>query len=786
MKKKIVATTIAMGMVLSCLAVAPVNERSTKGLITTTSIAHAEDQVSNRLASLLAGVYGNITDYSAFAAVHTKMNSVDTDWQNIITNGIQVPTSTGVTEGQVVNMIKDLAEVFFSDTNQYSEAQFESRINTFRSNYNVAFDLLFGTSLTVEELFNFTNDVIEYILNNESLLISFFIDPDKTFDDVVAEAVAAVKPNYPNLDGALSDALGIGVTQLLSLRTTLNAELDPNNEARDAFIMGAARENAGFYTGSTKVSGSVNMYPGDDLSYQVMIGSTLIDASFAVDWTSSNPSVAAVDGDTLEANNLGSTNVTVKIRGKNIVLDTITVNVIQRPTNDPDPETGTTPDSGDNNSETPPDEDLVPDITYEEIQAPSSVNEEDGEAIVTVNTSALINDINANTDSKNIEINVTNTADVIVAILDYGLITAIANNNEESIITLNTSLGQVILPVTQLREALKDFGTNAQVEFKIEKASAGVASTISSVVSSNGAELLTTPIVTNLVVVDGDDETTVESFSGYVSTTVSLNGTFNANNVAVVEIINEDTQVTKDKGVTIAAVGLVKYVPVPAIVVSAKGKTEVTMKQLRNGTFAVVENSVSFPDVGATHWAKPYIEILGSKFIISGRDNGKFDPSGTITRAEMVTLIVKALGLAPDVSASSFADVKADKWYAGAVGAASKAGLVVGYNNNFNPEDKVTRQEAAVILMKAIKLAGGKIEVTDKEQTDLLAKFSDKNEIDSWARVDMAKAVKAKLLSGHDTGELAPRDSSTRAEAAVMIKAFMVSVGLINVDSTHD
>ena len=57
------------------------------------------------------------------------------------------------------------------------------------------------------------------------------------------------------------------------------------------------------------------------------------------------------------------------------------------------------------------------------------------------------------------------------------------------------------------------------------------------------------------------------------------------------------------------------------------------------------------------HWAQKEIEDLAGRGIIDGIDNHSFQPDGTMTRAQFVTIIAKALKLQDDGKASMFNDV---------------------------------------------------------------------------------------------------------------------------------
>jgi len=89
--------------------------------------------------------------------------------------------------------------------------------------------------------------------------------------------------------------------------------------------------------------------------------------------------------------------------------------------------------------------------------------------------------------------------------------------------------------------------------------------------------------------------------------------------------------------------------------------------------------------------------------IISGRDNGAFDPASTLNRAELAKIIVTAFDIpAKAAVAGSFSDVQPGDWYAGYVQSVKDAGIVAGYpDGTFKPGQAVNRAEATKMLLEA-------------------------------------------------------------------------------------
>ncbi|HBV98286.1 MAG TPA: hypothetical protein DEF36_14765 [Desulfotomaculum sp.] len=175
-----------------------------------------------------------------------------------------------------------------------------------------------------------------------------------------------------------------------------------------------------------------------------------------------------------------------------------------------------------------------------------------------------------------------------------------------------------------------------------------------------------------------------------------------------------------------------------------------------------------FYDVPNTYWASDVIAGLIQKGIIGGYVKGQFKPENRITRAEFTRLLTKAIKLADESPAwPSYNDVDPGAWYFGSVEAAAKAGLIMGYENSvFRPEYPITRQEMAVVLVRAMNMGlEGQADAGPEENTG----FVDDQNIASWAREYVVIAVDQGLVGGYPDNTFRPDDNATRAEACAMI-----------------
>lgn len=170
---------------------------------------------------------------------------------------------------------------------------------------------------------------------------------------------------------------------------------------------------------------------------------------------------------------------------------------------------------------------------------------------------------------------------------------------------------------------------------------------------------------------------------------------------------------------------------------------------------------ISFDDVKG-HWAENEINTLAGDGIINGVGNNLFVPNRNISRAEFVTLTVKAFNITRGSYDGSFADVQSGDWYADAVGKALSAGII-SKDTNFRPNDPITREEMVKVI------TGGWLINNERPQWVNMAQFNDKESISAWAADYVDIAVTLGLVKGDNYGNFNPKKSTTRAEAAAVI-----------------
>lgn len=132
---------------------------------------------------------------------------------------------------------------------------------------------------------------------------------------------------------------------------------------------------------------------------------------------------------------------------------------------------------------------------------------------------------------------------------------------------------------------------------------------------------------------------------------------------------------------------------------------------------AIPEATATFTDT-AKHGAKDAIEFVKDTGLLKGTTATTFNPNGSITRAQMATIVARWLeenGVANESPAKAFKDVKANHWAAEAIAVVNAQGIMTGTSAaTFNPDGHLTRAQAVKVLNRLFER-----QVTSTEQTPL-------------------------------------------------------------------
>ena len=185
------------------------------------------------------------------------------------------------------------------------------------------------------------------------------------------------------------------------------------------------------------------------------------------------------------------------------------------------------------------------------------------------------------------------------------------------------------------------------------------------------------------------------------------------------------------------------------------------ISSLNLNALAAVEDT-GYADIDAGSWYADAVEYVRDNGLMSGTTATTFEPGGTTTRAMLAQILYREAG-SPAVSGNdTFTDTQEGAWYADAVLWATQAGVISGYGDGrFGPNDPVSREQIAVILWR---YAGSPAAQGED--------FADEASISTWAADAVDWARSAGLMTGQEGNRFAPQASATRAETAVILRAF--------------
>ncbi|HPL54446.1 MAG TPA: S-layer homology domain-containing protein [Bacillota bacterium] len=179
-------------------------------------------------------------------------------------------------------------------------------------------------------------------------------------------------------------------------------------------------------------------------------------------------------------------------------------------------------------------------------------------------------------------------------------------------------------------------------------------------------------------------------------------------------------------------------------------------------------------DIAPNYWAADDIAKAVSMDIISLSGSDYFRPWSFMSRGEFAKAVIKASDMTEDAKQKSkkreqlFIDVENNHPYAEYIDKISIAGIMEGRSKNrFNPDEYVTKAEAAAIIVRAMGL--------EQSANDSSAKtgFSDDAKVPSWAKKPINTAHRIGIIKANLDNEIEADKIMTRAECAEMINRFI-------------
>ena len=153
-----------------------------------------------------------------------------------------------------------------------------------------------------------------------------------------------------------------------------------------------------------------------------------------------------------------------------------------------------------------------------------------------------------------------------------------------------------------------------------------------------------------------------------------------------------------------------------------------------------------FRDVDSTKWYNTYVATLNNAGVITDSRDGYFRPDAAITRAELAAMLAQ---FAEKKSAAIyFSDVSAGYWAANAIALTANLGWINGYpDGTFGPDKTVTRAE----LMAMVNRATGRAPESTSALLSGMKTWKDNADTARWYYLDVQEATNSHTYTGAPT-----------------------------------
>ena len=153
-----------------------------------------------------------------------------------------------------------------------------------------------------------------------------------------------------------------------------------------------------------------------------------------------------------------------------------------------------------------------------------------------------------------------------------------------------------------------------------------------------------------------------------------------------------------------------------------------------------------FRDVDSTKWYNTYVATLNNAGVITDSRTGYFRPNDAITRAELAAMLAQ---FAEKKSAAIyFSDISAGYWAANAIALTANLGWINGYpDGTFGPDKTVTRAE----LMAMVNRATGRAPESTSALLSGMKTWKDNADTARWYYLDVQEATNSHTYLGAPT-----------------------------------
>lgn len=200
---------------------------------------------------------------------------------------------------------------------------------------------------------------------------------------------------------------------------------------------------------------------------------------------------------------------------------------------------------------------------------------------------------------------------------------------------------------------------------------------------------------------------------------------------------------------------------------------EVTLEKIKQENLK--NESITFGDI-KNNSKKSYIEKAADLCIVTGDENGNFNPGKSVTLAEFLTALMRAANINKTDFSGELENVKKEAWYSPFAQAAFDFGIIKADENGF--ENEITKQKAAELVYAVLE------KLSEKELSQSKRRVADLENLDEQTADKIRYLVENKLFLLDKDKNFLPQSVVTRAEMTVPLSQISVWAKQNNVDLT--
>ncbi len=178
-------------------------------------------------------------------------------------------------------------------------------------------------------------------------------------------------------------------------------------------------------------------------------------------------------------------------------------------------------------------------------------------------------------------------------------------------------------------------------------------------------------------------------------------------------------------------------------------------KQIKNMFISLLIVSMTLVSYSQITFAKDYEKYWINTFLYEKET----DDQDKVSRSEFAVLLSRLFGLTDISSKIKFQDVQNEEWYAKDIAKVTTAGFMNYAGSSFNPNDFLTREQAAYAIAKAYQI---------NKKTDTV--FSDHEVIGDWAKDAAYTLVEMGYMEIDEKEAFRPKEHLTKKELRYILE----------------